>query len=522
MPGREGPRAGSELAVGLQVMVMTPQDANLRKLLAAEPIPTLARRAASLGVEVHLVGGAVRDHLLGRESHDFDTVVSHRGRELAEGVARDLGARFVPLGGKEFASFRVVAGGSGGEEGGEAAGPAWELDVWDREGGALEADLARRDFTVNAIALAVGEGGRAAFVDPFGGIDDLEHRRLRATTGESFSGDPLRVLRLPRFLVQLPGFEADPETVALARRSVSGLARVAAERIRDELALILRHERAHRGVAALMEVGVYPGLWLSPPGAAEENGAAASEGGEDPSERGAIDEAGTSRAGEGETRPSEELAVEEGPVERAGRAVGEVARLGERAAEMATLAPGAPPVDLPAGRWTLTFAALGPPAGLGHPGRPVEGAASDPAILVERFRDAGYVTRDLAARITKLVAEPEIPPDERGRRRFLHRLGDAWPTAVARLGAACVEEKGGGEGALADWRRDVRELAALLSADGERILTPPRLLSGEDVQRLLGVAPGPQVGQALDRVRRAQVDGEIATREEAERLLRGD
>lgn len=476
------------------------QSEDLDRLLGAEPIVALGRRAAALGVEAHLVGGAVRDHLLGRESHDYDVVVSGRGRELAEAVARDTGARFVPLGGKEFASFRVVAGRGGGGEGGEEAeaGPAWELDVWDREGGPLEADLARRDFTVNAIAVAVGAADGASFEDPFGGIDDLQRRRLRATTTESFSGDPLRVLRLPRFLVQLPGFEADAETVALARQAVPGLARVAGERIRDELALILRHERAHRGLAALLEVGVYPWLWLRPPGAADEDGAARSDSGE-----------------EGGARLSVEAAVDEGTVERAGRAVGDVARLGERAAEVARLAPGAPPVDLPAARWALTFAALAPPPDGTHP------LGVEPAILVERFRDAGYVTRDLAARVTKLLAEHEIPPDERGRRRFLHRLGDAWPTAVARLGAEWVEEDGAGERALAEWRRAVRELAALLTADGERILAPPRLLSGEDVQRLLGLPPGPEIGRALDRVRRAQVDGQITTREEAERLLRG-
>jgi len=448
-------------------------------LLGAEPVVALGRRAAALGVEAHLVGGAVRDALLGRESHDYDVTVSGRGRELAEGVAREMGARFVPLGGRDFASFRVVAARGEGEE-----EPAWELDVWDREGGSFAADLARRDFTMNAIAVAVGEdgGGAASLVDPFGGVEDLARRRLRATTAESFRDDPLRVLRLPRFLVQLPGFEAEPETVELARRAVPGLARVAGERVRDELALILRHERAHRGVAALLEVGVFPWLWLGQT-SAEEGGAA------------------------------ETGAVEDAAVEGAARAVRWVARLEERAAEIGRLAPGEPSVDLPAARWALTFAALAPPV--------ADGAAAEPAGLVERFRDAGYLTPGLAARVKKLLAEAEIPGDERGRRRFLHRLGEAWPTAVARLGAAASTEDRAGKRALAHWRGALRELAALLAADGERIIAPPRLLAGEDVQRLLGVPPGPEVGRALDRVRRAQVDGEIASREEAERLLRG-
>lgn len=446
----------------------------LAGLLGAEAVVALGRRAVALGVEAHLVGGAVRDALLGRESHDYDVTVSGRGRELAEAVAREMGARFVPLGGRDFASFRVVAARGEGE--GE---PAWELDVWDREGGSLAKDLARRDFTINAIAAAVGEddGGAASLVDPFGGAEDLARRRLRATTAESFRDDPLRVLRLPRFLVQLDGFEAEPETVELARRAVPGLALVAGERVRDELASILGHERAYRGVAALLEVGIYPALWL------------------------------------GLLAPAEPGAVEDAAVEKAARAVGRIARLEERAAEIERLAPGEPSVDLPAARWALTFAALAPPD--------ADGAAAEPARLVERFRDAGYLTPNLAARVMKLLAEPEIPDDERGRRRFLHRLGEAWPTAVARLGAAASTEDRAGKRALDDWRRAFRELGALLAADGERILAPPRLLSGEDVQRLLGVPPGPEVGRALDLVRRAQVDGEIATREEAERLLHG-
>lgn len=420
-------------------------------------MPVVARLAGELGVEAHLVGGAVRDGLLGRESHDFDVVVSGRGRELGDGVARETGARFVPLGGKEFASFRVVAGRGEGEE------PAWELDVWDREGGPLEADLARRDFTVNAIAVGVGHGG--GLVDPFGGVEDLAARRLRATTEESFRGDPLRVLRLPRFLVQLSGFAADPETVALARESVPGLTRVAFERVRDELALVFGREGAERGLAAMLDLGVYPSLWIGEPGAP----------------------------------------VGEATRRRAGEAADSLTRLPERAAEVASLAPDAPSVDLPAARWALTFAALT------EPGRTGESAA-----LVERFRDRGFLTRELAGRITNLVAESEVPPDERGRRRFLHRLGAAWPTAVAFLGARLPASARDDE---AGWRQAVRDLAALLATDGERILDPPRLISGEEVQRLLGIPPGPDVGRALARIRRAQVDGEIATREEAESLL---
>ncbi|HEX2163186.1 MAG TPA: hypothetical protein VHM02_04500, partial [Thermoanaerobaculia bacterium] len=167
--------------------------------------------------------------------------------------------------------------------------------------------------------------------------------------------------------------------------------------------------------------------------------------------------------------------------------------------------------DLPAARWALSFAPL--PAVRGSRGR-----AGEAASLVERFRDRGFLTRDAAVRVSRLLAEPAIPRAERARRRFLHRLGSAWPTAAARLGAAIPD---GSNRRLAAWRRAVAELAALLAADGERILDPPRLLTGEDVQRLLALPPGRRVGEVLARVRQTQIDGKVATREEAEALLLG-
>src|SRR5947199_7221350 len=93
----------------------------------------------------HLVGGALRDRLLGLSSQDFDAVVSGHGREIAEAMAAALPARFVPLGGKEFAAYRLVAEG-------------FVLDLWDRAEMSLEEDLGRRDFTVNSFAYAPREG----------------------------------------------------------------------------------------------------------------------------------------------------------------------------------------------------------------------------------------------------------------------------------------------------------------------------------------------------------------------------
>jgi tRNA nucleotidyltransferase/poly(A) polymerase len=414
----------------------------LGRVLRHHPV-VAALSAAADGRDLHLVGGVLRDRLLGLPSRDFDAVVAGEGAAVAARAAQALSATLVPLGGKAFAAYRVV---------GAIAGDTFVLDLWDRAGTSLVADLARRDFTVNSFAVALGAGDDGAVVDPFGGVADLERRLLRATSEESFRGDPLRVLRLPRLLGQLPGFAAEPATLGLARASAAGLTEVAAERVREELVLIFKGADAHRALALLAALDVYPGLWLGAPG-----------------------------------RP--------GPT---GGAVLELESLAASTAELHRLAPqAAGAADLLAARLAAAFAHL-----------------PEPAASAARFHAAGYLTRRVADRVLRLLATPAIPDGEPAQRDFLHRLGELWPTAVVRLGAAAFAS-GAGE----RWRRRAAALAALVAADGAAILDPPRLLDGEEVQHLLGVPAGERVGAALAAVRRAQVAGTVRTREEAVALL---
>jgi tRNA nucleotidyltransferase/poly(A) polymerase len=397
--------------------------------------------------ECHLVGGILRDRALGLASHDVDAVVAGGGgREIAARLAEALPARLVLLGGKEFAAYRLV-------------GEDVTVDLWDREGTPLYQDLARRDFTVNAFALDPRSG---ELTDPFGGLPDLERRLLRATTPESFTGDPLRVLRLPRLLLRLPGFAADPETLTLARASAAGLARVAAERVRDELAILFAHPEAHRGLALLVALDVYPGLWLGRPG---EPG-----------------------------RP-------EG-------AIAELEALPERVREMREVdTAAAEAVDAAAARLAASFAHL---AHLPGP----EGGG--PLQHMERFRDAGFLTRQEAAKVALLLGWEDLPASGLGQRRFLHRAGPLWATVVASVGARAT-----GRAALVHWRSALPGLLDLARREGEALFDPPRLLSGSEVQELLGIPSGPEVGKALAAVRQAQVDGRVRTREEAVELLEG-
>lgn len=398
--------------------------------------------AVSEGVECHLVGGVLRDKTLGLPGHDIDAVVAGRGQEIAERLSAALPARLVLLGGKEFASYRLV-----GEE--------VTVDLWDRDTATLHDDLARRDFTVNSFAL---DARTAGLIDPFGGMADLRRRLLKATTEESFAGDPLRVLRLPRLLLQLPGFAADPDTIGLARRTVPRLAEVAAERVRDELSLLFGHPEAHRGLALLIALDLYPGLWLGRPG---EPG-------------------------------------------RAGTALSELEALPERIRELRELDPGlSEAVDARAARLAALFRNL--------PVLPDQ----EPPDALKRFRDAGYLTRQSAADIAFLLELSDLPTDEVARRRFLHRAGAFWPTALCSLGARLAVRQD-----LDRWRTALRALVDLARREGAALFDPPRLVTGQDVQDILGIPPGREVGKALEAVRQAQVDGRVRTREEAVEVVK--
>ncbi|HKV09982.1 MAG TPA: hypothetical protein VJ725_17720 [Thermoanaerobaculia bacterium] len=415
------------------------------RILLHHPAVT-ALLAASGDTECHLVGGVLRDRALGLPIHDVDAVVAARGKEIAERLAADLPARLVLLGGKDFAAYRLV-------------GEDLTIDLWDRDGTSLHEDLARRDFTVNSFAL---EPHTAAIVDPFGGLADLERSLLRATTPASFAGDPLRVLRLPRLLLRLPGFAAEPGTVVLARRHASRLVEVAAERVRDELAALFSHPEAHRGLAFLVALDLYPGLWLGAPGEPGQAGGAVSE-------------------------------LEALP--------GCIRRLREIDTALADT------VDARTARIAATFAHL--------PAREGKG----PLDFLTLVRDAGYLTRQTAADVAALLAWDEVPEGDVGRRRFLHRAGRLWTTALCSLGARIAAR---GDAAAAErWRSGLSAVADLARREGATLFEPPRLLSGADVQELLGIPPGPGVGRALDAVRQALVDGTIRTREEAVALVLG-
>jgi len=197
--------------------------------------PVVATREALAGQRAWLVGGAVRDELLRRPIADLDLVVDGDVRSAARSLARAVRGPAFELSG-EFGAWRVMAGDR-----------SWQADLSPLRGGSLAADLALRDFTVNAMAQPLDGGAR---VDPHGGAADLAAGRLRAVGPRAFADDPLRALRLVRLAAEL-GMEPEQSTSALAREQAAGVAAVAQERVFAEFKRILARNDVARSLARM-------------------------------------------------------------------------------------------------------------------------------------------------------------------------------------------------------------------------------------------------------------------------------
>ncbi|MEN3281922.1 MAG: poly(A) polymerase [Solirubrobacteraceae bacterium] len=197
-------------------------------------------REALGGERAWLVGGALRDRLLGRPTPDLDVVVDGDVRGAARRLGRGLGGASFELS-DQFGAWRVVARESG-----------WQVDITPLQGGSLEADLGARDLTVNAMAEPLTGG---ELVDPFGGARDLAERRLRMVSPAAFAADPLRTIRVARLATELR-FDVEPATADAVRANAAGLADVSPERVFAELRRIVAADDAVDGVVLIDELGL--------------------------------------------------------------------------------------------------------------------------------------------------------------------------------------------------------------------------------------------------------------------------
>lgn len=221
----------------------------------------IGQAADRLQMDAYVVGGYVRDHILGRPCKDIDVVCIGSGIELAEQVARefDLPDHAVAIF-KNFGTAMI------------------KVDDWDVEfvgarkesyqrdsrkplvmEGTLEDDQNRRDFTINALAVQLNEAHWGKLLDPFGGLADIEAKIIRTplAPGITFSDDPLRMMRAIRFASQL-GFDILPETFEALQTEKERLSIISMERITDELNKIILCHKPSYGFLLLDACGILP------------------------------------------------------------------------------------------------------------------------------------------------------------------------------------------------------------------------------------------------------------------------
>ncbi|MFQ5436092.1 MAG: HDIG domain-containing metalloprotein, partial [Anaerolineae bacterium] len=211
---------------------------------------------------IYLVGGAVRDALLGRVSHDLDFVTPQRAIRLAFHMADSLGVPAYALD-KNRDTGRVVL-----------ANEKTTLDFARFRGDSLTADLQDRDFTINAIALPATAQTTHSLIDPCGGAADLQAKLIRQTHAQAIANDPVRAWRALRLAAAL-GFELEVETAVAITNSAGLMASVSIERVRDELLKCLSTAVPHQPIqqayqlnllpTALPEICAMAGVAQSPP-----------------------------------------------------------------------------------------------------------------------------------------------------------------------------------------------------------------------------------------------------------------
>jgi poly(A) polymerase len=438
---------------------------------------------------VALVGGAVRDALLGRVDADVDLAVPAGALALAERLAGRLGATAVVLDAQRGAA-RVV-------------GPGLQLDLNDFRAPTLAGDLAERDFTVNALGVELARllaTGRAPIVDPTGGVADLRGRRLRPAGPRVIADDPLRALRAVR-LEATRGLRLTAVAARVVRDAAPALASVSAERVRDELVALLGLAATGRALRRADALGLLEVI---------------------------LPEIGPMR-GAAQPAPHRFNVLEHSlrAVEACDRVLARTRTLTPFGDELAThlAQPLGGALDRAA---VLKLAALLHDVAKPQTRRLVAGRVrffGHDLIGAARARAIGqrWKLPERAVAVLERLVRHHLRPmhlaqageiTRRARYRFYRDLGpDTRDLLLLALvdGAAVT-----GASPLAVWRRAglIRDLLGGW-AEAESVAAAPPLLRGQDVMARFDLPPGPAVGDLLARAREAQDLGLVRSREEA-------
>jgi putative nucleotidyltransferase with HDIG domain len=492
-------------ASGGELLALSPLLERLRPLLDKQEMP------------VYLVGGAVRDALLGRVSHDLDFLVPEGAIKLAFQVANRLNLPAYVLD-QERDTGRVVLPDEG-----------TMLDFARFRGESLESDLYDRDMTINAIALPAAAQTTASLIDPYSGQQDLAAGLLRPVHDASFANDPVRAMRAVRLAVSL-GFQLTAEAEQAIMAAAPLLSEVSPERVRDELVKLLETAAPHEAVQLMEQFGLLAAV-LPEVAALKEVAQSA------PHHEPVLAHTVT---------VLRRLVAVETVVQEGGTQQGEAAADGNEMAEV--------------GRTLTTYRA----ALQNHLARPVHGGLDGRLILrlgalfhdvgkartqtieangrirflghdsvgakmaveaLERLRFSKeaiiHVERVVAGHMRPLLLAqaPEVS------RRAVYRFFLTAQSAGLDIGLLSLADHlatHDGAGADGQWPRllgVVQTLYQNFFEEYEETIQPRPFLNGLDIMDLLAIPPGPEVGRLLRLLEEAQAAGEISSKEAAVQLV---
>ncbi len=455
----------------------------------------------------YLVGGFIRDSLLGRDTADIDIALAADTLEVAPKIANALRGKFVLLD-KENRVCRVVVADRKAPSGGR-----WQLDFTSFEG-SIEQDLSRRDFTIDSIAIDLEEVTKddVALIDPFGGRADLKNGVIRVVAETAFEADAARLLRAVRLSAEL-GFILDKQTEALVKSQCHLIADVAGERLREELLRLLAVPHPERFLPYLDELGLITALFPELAGA---------KGVEQPKEHSwnVFDHSL-------QTVIAVDFLLHQGSWEYGGDKVLAVAPWSEALAEHFTQEVGSGSSQ----RALLKLAALlhdvskpetkavgedGRTHFLGHDKLGAAAAAN----ILERLRFSGKEVKLVEVMIKYHMRPGQMSqeglPTQRAIYRYFRDCGEAGIDILFLSLADHLATRGPNLN-MAGWREHARMVEYVLEKhfEQQRLVVPAKLVDGHDLINIFGLKPGPGMGEILEAVREAQASGELATREEA-------
>jgi len=470
-------------------------------------------------IQSYVVGGFVRDVLLRRNTADIDIAATANALEIAPKLATALGGKYVPLDRINRVGRVILVNKEEPSTKGQ-----WKLD-FSTVKGTIEQDLAQRDFTIDAIAVDLSQLGKdytdVSLIDPFNGWDDLHQGVIRTVAETAFESDAARLLRAVRLAAEL-GFSIDKETEALIQRQSYLIARVAGERVREELLRLLTIPQTGHLLPYLDKLGLITAMI---PELAQTKGI------EQPKEHfwNVFDHSLETviavdfllRQGAWEHTSEEVLAATPWSAELAQHFALEVSS-GSTRRLLLKLAALLHDVAKPR---TKAIDVGGRMRFLGHA---KEGAIITTAIL-ERLRFSAKEVKLMETMVRYHLRPGQMSqdgfPSHRAIYRYFRDTGEAG-VDILFLSLADHLATRGPQLNMTHWQRHSQTVDYVLTQrfEQEALVVPPKLVDGHDLINIFGMSPGPKIGELLEQVREAQASGELATREEAlsyirERLL---